>query len=177
MLIYSSGTTGRPREVMLDHSNLDALCHSIIEASLTGDDHGVSILPQPCSYRARRWIPVGRSRSGAGRRAVTLGIGGRAGALLHSRSQPGGAPPADITLLPPFVDGNGTTRRPAEHKGAARSGGGADRAQCALAQEPYSLRTTEPTVFRPSRSRWACAASCRGCACLRLPEWSLPRSL
>jgi len=26
---------------MLDHSNLDALCHSIIEASLTGDDHGV----------------------------------------------------------------------------------------------------------------------------------------
>ena len=47
-------------------------------------------------------------------------------------------------------------------EGAARSGGGADRAQCALAQEPYSLRTTEPTVLRPSRSRWACAASCRG---------------
>ena len=70
LLIYSSGTTGRPREVMREHSNLDALCHSIIEASLTGDDHGVSILPQPCSYRARRWIPVGRSRSGAGRRAV-----------------------------------------------------------------------------------------------------------
>jgi len=41
LLIYSSGTTGRPREVMREHSNLDALCHSIIEASLTGDDHGV----------------------------------------------------------------------------------------------------------------------------------------
>jgi AMP-binding enzyme len=93
LLIYSSGTTGRPREVMREHSNLDALCHSIIEASLTGDDHGVSILPQPCSYRARRWIPVGRSRSGAGRRAVNLGIGGRAGALLHSRSQPGAPRP------------------------------------------------------------------------------------
>ena len=147
---------------MLDHSNLDALCHGIIEASLTGDDHGLLILP---SHAATGYV-VGSPWAGhvlglvVGR--STLGIGGRAGALLHSRSQPGGAPPADITLLPPFVDGNGTTRRPTEHKGAARSGGGADRAQCALAQEPYSLRTTEPTVSRPSRSRWACAASCRG---------------
>ena len=177
LLIYSSGTTGRPREVMREHSNLDALCHSIIEASLTGDDHGVSILPQPCSYRARRWIPVGRSRYGAGRRAVNPRHRRPSWRPLTQPESTWGAPPADITLLPPFVDGNGTTRRPAEHKGAARSGGGADRAQCALAQEPYSLRTTEPTVFRPSRSRWACAASCRGSACLRLPEWFLPRSL
>jgi long-chain acyl-CoA synthetase len=46
LLIYTSGTTGRPKGVMLDHANLDAMCHSLIEAfSLTNTDHSLLILP------------------------------------------------------------------------------------------------------------------------------------
>jgi long-chain acyl-CoA synthetase len=46
LLIYTSGTTGRPKGVMLDHANLEAMCHSVIEAfSLTGDDRSLLILP------------------------------------------------------------------------------------------------------------------------------------
>ncbi len=46
LLIYTSGTTGRPKGVMLDHANLDAMCHSVIHAfSLTRADHSLLILP------------------------------------------------------------------------------------------------------------------------------------
>ena len=46
LLIYTSGTTGRPKGVMLDHANLEAMCHSVIDAfSLTGDDRSLLILP------------------------------------------------------------------------------------------------------------------------------------
>jgi long-chain acyl-CoA synthetase len=46
LLIYTSGTTGRPKGVMLDHANLDAMCHSVIEAfDLTRADHSLLILP------------------------------------------------------------------------------------------------------------------------------------
>ncbi|HET7072629.1 MAG TPA: AMP-binding protein [Mycobacterium sp.] len=46
LLIYTSGTTGRPKGVMLDHANLDAMCHSLIDAfSLTNTDHSLLILP------------------------------------------------------------------------------------------------------------------------------------
>ena len=46
LLIYTSGTTGRPKGVMLDHANLNAMCHGVIDAfQLTGDDHSLLILP------------------------------------------------------------------------------------------------------------------------------------
>jgi long-chain acyl-CoA synthetase len=46
LLIYTSGTTGRPKGVMLDHANLDAMCHSVIDAfRLTRSDHSLLILP------------------------------------------------------------------------------------------------------------------------------------
>jgi long-chain acyl-CoA synthetase len=46
LLIYTSGTTGRPKGVMLDHANLDAMCHSVIDAfALTRADHSLLILP------------------------------------------------------------------------------------------------------------------------------------
>ena len=46
LLIYTSGTTGRPKGVMLDHANLDAMCHGVIDAfKLTGADHSLLILP------------------------------------------------------------------------------------------------------------------------------------
>ena len=46
LLIYTSGTTGRPKGVMLEHANLDAMCHSLIEAfSLTDADHSLLVLP------------------------------------------------------------------------------------------------------------------------------------
>jgi long-chain acyl-CoA synthetase len=46
LLIYTSGTTGRPKGVMLDHANIDAMCHAVIDAfGLTRDDHSLLILP------------------------------------------------------------------------------------------------------------------------------------
>jgi long-chain acyl-CoA synthetase len=46
LLIYTSGTTGRPKGVMLDHANLNAMCHMVIDAfKMTGDDHSLLILP------------------------------------------------------------------------------------------------------------------------------------
>jgi long-chain acyl-CoA synthetase len=46
LLIYTSGTTGRPKGVMLDHANVDAMCHSVIDAfALTRADHSLLILP------------------------------------------------------------------------------------------------------------------------------------
>ena len=46
LLIYTSGTTGRPKGVMLDHANLDAMCHAVIDAfALTEADHSLLILP------------------------------------------------------------------------------------------------------------------------------------
>ena len=46
LLIYTSGTTGRPKGVMLDHGNLDAMCHGVIDAfKLTEADHSLLILP------------------------------------------------------------------------------------------------------------------------------------
>jgi long-chain acyl-CoA synthetase len=46
LLIYTSGTTGRPKGVMLDHANLDAMCHAVIDGfMLTAADHSLLILP------------------------------------------------------------------------------------------------------------------------------------
>lgn len=46
LLIYTSGTTGRPKGVMLDHANLNAMCHMVIEAlSLGPADRSLLILP------------------------------------------------------------------------------------------------------------------------------------
>jgi long-chain acyl-CoA synthetase len=46
LLIYTSGTTGRPKGVMLDHANLNAMCHTTIDwFKMTGDDHSLLILP------------------------------------------------------------------------------------------------------------------------------------
>jgi long-chain acyl-CoA synthetase len=46
LLIYTSGTTGKPKGVMLDHANLDAMCHAVIDAfKMTSADHSLLILP------------------------------------------------------------------------------------------------------------------------------------
>ena len=46
LLIYTSGTAGRPKGVMLDHANLDAMCAMVIRAfQLSSDDHSLLILP------------------------------------------------------------------------------------------------------------------------------------
>ncbi|MBV8179346.1 MAG: AMP-binding protein [Mycobacterium sp.] len=46
LLIYTSGTTGHPKGVVLDHANLDAMCHSVADAfGLTQNDHSLLILP------------------------------------------------------------------------------------------------------------------------------------
>ncbi len=46
LLIYTSGTTGRPKGVMLDHANLDAMCHTSVDVfEMSEADHSLLILP------------------------------------------------------------------------------------------------------------------------------------
>ena len=46
LLVYTSGTTGRPKGVELTHANLDAMTAAMVEAmALTEDDHSLLILP------------------------------------------------------------------------------------------------------------------------------------
>jgi acyl-CoA synthetase (AMP-forming)/AMP-acid ligase II len=53
MLLYTSGTTGRPKGVMLTHGNLVANVRAVVQyLALTGDDSVVSILPFYYSYGA-----------------------------------------------------------------------------------------------------------------------------
>jgi acyl-CoA synthetase (AMP-forming)/AMP-acid ligase II len=53
MILYTSGTTGRPKGVMLSHANLAANVQSIVEyLGLRADDSIVSVLPFYYSYGA-----------------------------------------------------------------------------------------------------------------------------
>lgn len=46
LVVYTSGTTGRPKGVLLDHANLTAMCEMSATASeLTAADHSLLILP------------------------------------------------------------------------------------------------------------------------------------
>ncbi|MDN5746015.1 MAG: AMP-binding protein, partial [Nocardioidaceae bacterium] len=45
-LIYTAGTTGKPKGVMIDHGNIDAMTESFIEhLSMTAEDHSLLVLP------------------------------------------------------------------------------------------------------------------------------------
>jgi long-chain acyl-CoA synthetase len=46
LLIYTSGTTGKPKGVMLDHANLETMCHMVLDAfELDQNDHCLLVLP------------------------------------------------------------------------------------------------------------------------------------
>ncbi|HZZ46191.1 MAG TPA: AMP-binding protein [Pseudonocardia sp.] len=46
LLIYTGGDTGRPKGVMLDHTNLESTCAMVVAAlGLTGTDHCLLVLP------------------------------------------------------------------------------------------------------------------------------------
>ncbi len=46
LLIYTSGTTGKPKGVMLDHANIDAMCHSAMASlGVSEKDHSLLVLP------------------------------------------------------------------------------------------------------------------------------------
>lgn len=46
LLIYTAGTTGKPKGVMISHGNIDAMTASFIEHfSFTADDHSLLVLP------------------------------------------------------------------------------------------------------------------------------------
>ncbi|MBA2349227.1 MAG: AMP-binding protein, partial [Solirubrobacterales bacterium] len=46
LLIYTSGTTGKPKGVMLDHANIDAMCHSAMASlGISEEDHSLLVLP------------------------------------------------------------------------------------------------------------------------------------
>jgi long-chain acyl-CoA synthetase len=46
LVVYTSGTTGRPKGVMLDHANLAAMCRMIVDGiGLGADDHSLLVLP------------------------------------------------------------------------------------------------------------------------------------
>jgi acyl-CoA synthetase (AMP-forming)/AMP-acid ligase II len=46
LLIYTSGTTGKPKGVMLDHANLETMCHMVLDAfELNQNDHCLLVLP------------------------------------------------------------------------------------------------------------------------------------